>query len=148
MPNISQIFKAEILRVSRKEIKKSLITVRSSTSNLKKTVIELKTKIGILESENKKLLGYFKKVHVEQLPVNPENIGKVRITSKTVRKIREKLGLSQQSFSKLIGISSQNVFVMEHKPGRLNLRKPTLLKLLAIRNIGKREALKRLEDLE
>jgi hypothetical protein len=37
---------------------------------------------------------------------------------------------------------------MEHKGGRLRLRTPTVVKFLALRGIGKREAARRLEEIE
>jgi len=47
-----------------------------------------------------------------------------------------------------MGVSDQGLFKMEHKEGKLKLQKTTLEKFLAIRGIGKREAKKRLEEME
>jgi DNA-binding transcriptional regulator YiaG len=85
----------------------------------------------------------------EQQPdVSPEEAKKARISSKGIRKLRTKLGLSQDSFAKLLGVTSQAVYSMEHKNGRLKLRPATLSHLFSVREMGKREAKSRLEEME
>jgi DNA-binding transcriptional regulator YiaG len=148
MPNLSQALKTEISRISRHEIKTSIRPLHSSTIGLKKTVAELKKRIGVLESENKRLLSSHKTVEAKLAQVSPEEVEKIRITSKSIRALRAKLGLSQEEFGKLIGVSSQNVFVMEHKDGRLRFRGNTLNNIMAVKGIGKREAKKRLEEID
>ena len=144
MPNIAQAFKDEIVRISRKEIKASVGPLHKSNVSLKKVVAELKRKVASLESENKRL----KSKTIQTPRVSPEAAEKVRITSKSIKILRSKLGLSQNSFGKLIGVSSQNVYAMEHKDGRrLKLRKNTLANLLSVRGMGKRDVKKRLEEI-
>jgi|WetSurMetagenome_2_1015567.scaffolds.fasta_scaffold862410_1 DNA-binding transcriptional regulator YiaG len=148
MPNLSQAIKAEIIRISRKEIKSSVNPLRSSNFSLRKNVAELKKKIAGLEADNKRLLSINKKFGAEP-KLSPEAAGKVRVTSKGIKKLREKVGLSQQEFAKLLGVTTQSVFSMEHKTGRrLRLRPKTLANLLSLRGLGKREAAKRLEEMQ
>jgi DNA-binding transcriptional regulator YiaG len=73
---------------------------------------------------------------------------KSRISSKTIRAMRKKLGLSQDSFAMLLGVSGQAVYVMEHRNRRLKLRSGTMARLLALKGIGKREAKRRIEEME
>lgn len=146
MPNLTSILKAEITRLSRKEIKSAVQPLKNANTSLKKTVVELKKRIAALESENKQLQSVRKKTfQPEQSPEIPENI---RITSKTIFSLRKKLGLSQSSFAKLLGVSSNAVYSMEHKNGRLKLRSTTLSGLLALKAMGKREVNKTLEEME
>ena len=145
MPNLNQSLKAEIQRISRKEIKSSVGPIRASAVALKRTAAGLKKRIAALEAANRRLLS-FQKATQEQQPAGA--IPKVRLTAKNIKAFRGKLGLSQEMFGKLIGVSSQNVFILEHKEGRLNVRKKTLANILAIRGIGKREAKRRLEAME
>jgi DNA-binding transcriptional regulator YiaG len=149
MPNLSQILKAEIARLSRKEIRASVSPLRSSNFTLKRTVAELKKKIAILESNSKRLAAMqsdIKEKTGESAAAQGAD-GKIRITSKTVKSLRNKLGLSQDSFASLLGVSGQSVYVMERKGGKLRLRGATLAKFTALRGIGKREALRRVEEL-
>ena len=72
----------------------------------------------------------------------------MRISSRTVKALRKKLGLSQNGLAKLLGVSKQAVYVMERNAGWLRLRAQTVVKFLSLRGIGKREAAKRLEEIE
>lgn len=144
MANLSQAIKAEIVRISRKEIKSSVGPLHSSSVALKHSVAGLKRRIAELESSNKQLMASYKKEQATP-QIAPEEMEKARITSRTVRKLREKLGVSQESFAKLLGVSSQAVYSMEHKDGRLKLRPRTLTGLLAVRGMGKRDVQKKLE---
>jgi len=113
---------------------------------LKKTVADFKKRIAALESEIKRL----KSLHkiIEKPKVDPKVAEKARFTSKSIVKLRNKLGLTQEEFGKLIGVSSQNVYALEHKEGRLKFRPATLSNLLSIRGLGKREAKKRVEEID
>jgi DNA-binding transcriptional regulator YiaG len=148
MPNLAQALKAEIVRISRKEVKAATAPLHSSIVNLKKNVVELKRKIAVLEVENKKLSVSNKSSDKLSAPVSAEIAEKVRITSSGIRKIRTKLGLSLESFAKLIGVSSQAVFALEHKEGRLKLRSKTLAGIIAVRGMGKRDVKKKLEEMK
>jgi len=147
MPNIAQALKAEIVRIGRKEIKASANILHRSIVILKKNVADHKRRIAALESEIKHLKSFHKKIEEQKPKVKPEIAEKVRFTSKSITKLRNKLGLTQEEFGKIIGVSSQNVYALEHKVGRLKFRPATLSNLLSIRGLGKREAKKRLEEI-
>jgi DNA-binding transcriptional regulator YiaG len=147
MANVAQALKAEIVRISRKEIKASVDSIHKTTIGLKKTVAEFKKRIAALETENKILKSISKKFEDQKPEVTPEVAEKVRFTSKSIVILRNKLGLTQEQFGKIIGVSSQNVHALEHKDGRLKFRAATLANLLSIRGLGKREAKKRLEEM-
>lgn len=136
MSNLSQAIKAEIVRLSRKEVKSAVNPIRKSNFTLKLAVAELKRQVATLESANKALL---KTVKPTTEQVAPEEIGKARFTAGTIKKLREKLGASQASFAKFLGVSVNTVNNLEHKTGRLRLRSATLASLLAARKLGKRE---------
>jgi DNA-binding transcriptional regulator YiaG len=150
MSNLSQAFKAEIVRISRKEIKSSVNPIRSAGFVLKRNVAALKKRIAVLESDNKRLIAFRNELQARKSEAQIAEVKdhKVRITSKSVKALRTKLGLSQEGFGKLLGVSSQAVYVMERKDRKLRLRTQTLTKLLALRGIGKREAVRRLEEME
>ena len=147
MPNIGLAFKAEITRISRKEVKAYAGTLHKTTIILKKHVAELKKRLETVEAENRRLVAAHKSV--EELPgkLPPEAAEKVRISSKGIRTLRRKLGLSQNEFAKLLGISSQAVYTMEHKSGRVKMRSATLSRFVMARSLGKREAKRKLETI-
>jgi DNA-binding transcriptional regulator YiaG len=149
MSNIAQALKAEIIRLSRKEIKTSVNPLRKSNFALKKAVWDLKNSVSALTAENKRLSAICKSAQDKQPKVLPEAAEKARFTSKGIRILRTKLGLSQESFAKLLGVSSQAIYAMEHKEGRrLRLRPATMSNLLSVRRMGKREVRRILEEIE
>ena len=144
MPNLSSVLRSEIIRLSRKEIKSAVAPLKNTNTALKKSMVELKKKIAALESENRHLKSSQTITDGNQPSQEvPEN---TRITSKTITSLRSKLGLSQETFGKLLGVSSNAVFSMEHKKGQLKPRSSTLSKLLTLKNMGKREVQKKLEE--
>jgi DNA-binding transcriptional regulator YiaG len=150
MPNLSQVLKAEIARISRKVTKASAKPLRSAGFIVKRTVASLKKRVFTLESANKRLIALVNELHERNAEAKIAEVkdNKVRITSRTVKALRTKLGLSQDGFASLLGVSGQAVYVMEHKGSRLRLRTQTVVKFLSLRGIGKREAARRLEEIE
>jgi len=60
--------------------------------------------------------------------------------------MRTKLGLTQAQFGKLLGVSSLSVSKWERTQGTVTVRNRTLVALRRARGLGKREALKSLQD--
>ncbi|MDD5675494.1 MAG: hypothetical protein PHC61_15095 [Chitinivibrionales bacterium] len=147
MSNIAAALKAEIVRISRKEIKPVAKPLRTTGAYLRKTVAQLKKRIEVLESENKRLISFYKNAQEKQSALSPEIAQKARVSSKNVASLRRKLGLTLDGFSKLLGVSRQAIYTMEKKHGRLKLRSGTLANLLALRGVGRREAKRRLEEI-
>jgi DNA-binding transcriptional regulator YiaG len=150
MPNLSQAIKAEIVRIAHKEIKTSVKPLRSASFLLKRQIAALKKQVVALESDNKRFLALQNELQEKNAGTQIAEVkdNKVRVTSKSVKALRAKLGLSQDKFAVLLGVSGQAVYVMEHKGGKLRLRTPTMTKLLSLRGIGKREAAKRLAEVD
>ena len=69
-----------------------------------------------------------------------------RYSSRSLKAHREKLGFSAADYAKLVGVSAQTIYNWEH--GKSKPRDEQLGSLVAVRDFGKREALKRLELLE
>ncbi len=149
MPNLSQVLKAEIARISRREIKASVTPLKNSGIVLKKNITEIKKRLAILETGTRRLLALQGELQEKKTEARLAGIkdNKVRVTSRSVKALRSKLGFSQDSFAALLGVSGQAVYVMEHKGGRLKLRTPTMTKFLSLRETGKREATRMLEEI-
>ena len=146
MANVAGVLKAEISRISRKEVKAVVKGILKSNVTLKKTVVDLKRRLIQLEKENRRL----KATQAKQPAANPKSeseAGKrVRVTSKGVRTLRKKLHLARPDFGKLFGTTAQTVYMWETKEGELKLRPKTRAALLALRGIGVREAKRRLAE--
>jgi len=148
MSNIAKALKAEISRISRKEAKSTTAPIAKSNIDLKKTVTDLKKRLAALENENKRLLAGVKRVKAEAPKTRPGESKKVRITSTTIRSLRNRLGLSQADFGKLAGVTTHAVYLWENKEGPLNLREKTKAALLSIKGMGSREAKGKLANAE
>lgn len=146
MPNIAKMLKDEIQRIAKHEIKQAITTLRRDNIALKRMSADLKRRLAQLESINKRLVAKAEAIH-PKVEVSGSDETKARITGKIIRSIRSRLGLSQNAFAKLVGVSSQAVIKWEHKDGRLKFRGDTKQRIVAIRNIGKREAISFLQGI-
>ena len=67
----------------------------------------------------------------------------VRFSARSVRAQRRRLGLSAEQYAKLVGVSALTIYHWE--AGKSRPRDKQLASLVAVRGIGKREALARLD---
>ena len=149
MSNIAKVLKAEIVRISKREVKGATQGIGKSNTWLRKTVADLKKRLLLLEKKNKRLTATMKKYQVEspQKPVVEES-GKARFTSKRIHALRRKLRLSQADFARLLGTTPYSVYLWDKKEGALNLRDKTKAAILSIRGLGAREAKEKLAEAE
>ena len=75
-----------------------------------------------------------------------EELDGVRHSARSVRGQRKRLKLSAADFGKLIGVSGLTVYSWEH--GKRRPRKERLAALVAVREMGRREALAKLEAVK
>jgi DNA-binding transcriptional regulator YiaG len=144
MSDVAKVLKTEIARISKREAKSATQRIAKSNAWLRKILAELKRRVVLLENENKHLLAAMKKYQKESPQKPDEETKKARITSKSIRSIRGRLGLSQAGFAKLVGVTTHAVFLWENKEGVLSLRANTRRALLSVRGLGAKEAKERL----
>jgi DNA-binding XRE family transcriptional regulator len=147
MPNIASIFKQEILRLAGKAVRTAVMPLRKDKVALKKIARELKKRVERLEKDNKMLMGEqhrHKKLIIGAIPSDALSI---RVTAKGMRSLRRKLGLTQEEFAKLVDVTAQTIWLWEQKEGALRVRDTTKKAIFAIRDLGAREAKRRLQDL-
>jgi DNA-binding transcriptional regulator YiaG len=147
MPNIVKVLKDEIQRIARKEIKVSASTLHKYNVSLKKTLVEIKRQLATMKQEVRQLKKFQGKHAKAEPRVAPETAEKLRFSAKGIRSLRSKLKLSQADFAKLVGVSSLAVYQWERKEGKLALRQTTKTKLAEIRGFGRKDALKKLEEI-
>jgi DNA-binding XRE family transcriptional regulator len=143
MPNIGSLLKEEIVRLSRRESRSQVDSTRKATIRHRREIAALKRRIAQLERQvallSRKILG-------AQAVVAADTNGRsARFSAKGLRIHRERLGLSADDFGKLLGVSAQSVYNWEQEKARP--RAELLVKVAALRGIGKRDAKARLEDL-
>jgi len=145
MADLAAALKDEIRRLAKKEIKaqtgatkQTVAQYRREIAKLKRQVREQEKKIAFLEVQERKRLG--------QPQVAEEAAEGVRFSARSVKAQRERLGLSAANYAKLVGVSELTIYNWEQ--GKTRPRKEQLAALVAVRGIGKREAMAKLELLK
>ena len=144
MSNVAKVLKDEISRISRKEAKSHVAPIGKSQTALKKTVADLKRRIALLERENKRLVKETQTGKAVTPPALSEETEKARITSKSISSLRNRLGLTQSDFAKLVGVTTHAVYLWENKEGALKLRDKTKAAILSVRGFGAKAAKEKL----
>lgn len=143
MPAITQVFRAEIVRLARKEARSLVEPSRKSSLAARREVTALKRRIEQLE---RALTALQKNARSGKSVAEPVSVEKaLRFRPQGVRAHRDRLGLSAEDFGKLLGVSSQAIYNWEQ--GTARPRPAMLDKFATLRSIGKREALARLRSL-
>jgi len=144
MPNIAAIFKQEIARLSRKEIRQQTKPLRRAVTQYRRDIAKLKREASKLQNELGRLTRQTGNGGAPP-PRSEGNGERARFTAKGVRSHRARLGVSAANFGKLIGVTGHTVYKWEH--GSAKPRKQQLAGLAALRTIGKKDAAARLEKL-
>lgn len=145
MPNLAATLKDEIRRLAKREItsatkstKHAVAQFRRDIANLKRLVAVQQKEIAFLRVQERKRLSQ---------PVSAdEPVEGVRFSARSVRAQRQRLGLSADDFGKLVGVSQMTIYNWEQGKGRP--KNDRLAAFVALRGVGKREAVKKLEMLK
>lgn len=143
MPNIASILKDEIARVARKQVKAEISALKKSSSQHRSSIAALKREMQALEGQLRRA----REAAGSAKPEIEEGDASVRRRFRAggLASHRRKLGLSAEDYGALVGASGQSVYKWER--GDVRPRAKQLEALAAIRGLGKREALARLEVL-
>jgi len=145
MPNLGSVLKQEIARIARRELRTQIAAAKKSSAQQKRHVVELKERVAVLE---RKLaaIGKLEKTSAPAQTAAESPDMRVRFAPKGLRSLRGRLGLSAERFGRLIGVTGQSIYNWEQRV--TTPRAQQLQQLAAVRTIGKREALARLEKLD
>ena len=146
MANIMTVLKAEIVRLARKEAKALTAPLRKPANTTRLTLADLKRRVAALEQENKRLAALLSKVP-QPAPAEEPAKAKGWISGKGILSMRRKLGLSQEAFAQLVGVSPNAVYQWERKSGMLRLRSKTQAAVMSVRELGAREAKAKLAEM-
>ena len=146
MPNIAKVLREEISRIARKEAKAAVTPIRKPAVAVRRGVADLKRRVALLEKQVKSLNASLAKI-LQPEPVAAPAGSRNWISGKGVRSLRKRLGLSQDEFAKLVGVTPNGVYIWERKPGMLRMRDATKAAVMAVRGLGAREARLRLAGM-
>ncbi len=140
MPNVASVLKAEISRVTRKEL-------RSETASLKRSLVAYRTAIATmrkrLEALERQLRAHRKTAARHE--VEEDSGPSLRFRADGLKKHRARLALSAADAGKIIGVSALTVYNWEN--GKTRPRASQLEGIARLRSLGKREAAAKLEEL-
>jgi DNA-binding XRE family transcriptional regulator len=140
MPNIGTVLKSEISRVSRKEVRGETLALKKSISQYRSQIADLKRRVHALEQ----LVKRAGKARNSSAGEPPEPGGNLRFSAKGLAAQRRRLGLSAASVARLLGVSALSVYKWES--GKTRPRAKQIEAIARLRGMGKREAMKRLEN--
>jgi len=143
MPNIGSVLKSEIARVSRREMRQELASLRRSSVAYRRDIAALKRRVVDLERKASALVKERERAKATAAPQNESEGKGSRFQARGLRSLRQRLGISQAQLAKLIGVSGLTVYNWES--GRASPRKERLAAIVALRKLGKRELIARLE---
>ena len=146
MSTFAKTFKDEVTRLARKEAKAAVAPIRKPSGANRSALADLKRRVAALEKETRHLAALLTKIPQPEpvaAPVNRKNW----ISGKGVRSLRQKLGLSQEAFAKLVGVTPNCICLWECKPGMLRMRETTKAAVFAVRQLGAREAKQKLAEM-
>jgi DNA-binding XRE family transcriptional regulator len=143
MPNVGVMLKQEIVRLSRREIRKQVQPTQKASAQYRRHIAALKRQVATLERQ----VALLQKGAQGRAAPAPTSAGgtKLRFVAKGLKSQRTRLGLSASDYGKLVGVSAQSVYNWEQ--GHASPRQEQLRMIATVRGMGKREALQRLESL-
>ena len=139
MPNIAGVLKEEICRLAKKEAKAATTQLQRASVQYRSDIAKLKKLVG---QQSKEIVALRKKEQPQAVEESDQNI---RFSARSVKAQRQRTALSAANYAKLVGVSEITIYNWES--GKTKPQKAQLDALAAVRGIGKREALKKLEEI-
>jgi DNA-binding transcriptional regulator YiaG len=144
MPDVAAVLKEEITRLARKEVKQQVGPLRKTIAEQRRTIAALRRQVTEL-ARNQAFLQQQENRRLAEAPKANAAKG-VRFSARGVKVDRKRLGLSAKDYGLLVGVSDQTIYNWER--GRSKSGATALAGWAAVRGLGKREAVRRLELLE
>lgn len=142
MTNLASILKAEIVRVSRREVRDEIKSLKKTTATQRSEIAALKKRAQALEQLVRKLTrGMTKTVAASTDEVASP---RYRFSAERLAANRKRLNLSAADFGRLVGASGQSVYKWES--GKVRPQAKQLTALAALKSIGKKQAQARLAE--
>lgn len=147
MTNLASALKSEVARLARKELRAETEALKKSVATQRSEIAALKRRTLELEKSLKALTRLANKAGRAAEPAPDEgDAGQFRFRASGMASNRKRLGLNAEEFGLLVGASGQSVYLWES--GKTKPRPQSLAAIAALRGIGKREVIARLEALK
>jgi len=142
MGKMEEALKAEMLRLTRKQFRQNVDPLAKEVKELKRTVAKLEK---LLDSREKASNDESKQPpHQALSQVSDDEIKTARLSSRAIKNIRKKLGISQEKLAAVLDVSPGAVAFWEQ--GRAKPRGENKAALVALRKLGRRNMKRILAD--
>ena len=145
MPNIAVVFRDEMRRLAKKEVRPAVAPLKKKVAELTRTNAAWKRMIPQLERTVARLEGQAKARQLEGVQRGAQAVKGVRIGPRSIAAQRRRLKLTRAEFGRLAGVSANTIYLWE--TGEVSPRDKSRAVLVELRKIGAREA-KRLLAVE
>lgn len=151
MPNIASVFKAEIARLARKELRGNSVALKKAVAAQRSEIANLKRRLHALEATVKRLSKESGANDARRRTAAPAeaveaDAAGLRFRATGMAANRKRLGLSAADFGLLVGATGQSIYAWE--TGKTKPRPQALAAIAALRGIGKREVEARLAGIK
>ncbi len=143
MQDLIHALRSEITRLANKEIKGQTGVLRAASARYRREIADLKRVTKDLDNR----LAHIEQQELKRVrkPPSPDLAEGRRFSARGLKSHRAKLGLSAEDYGQLAGVRGQMIYKYER--GETKPRKAQIAKLVAVRELGKKEARRRLELL-
>ena len=142
MSSLTSILNNEIRRLARKEIKAESAATRKASAQYRRDIAGLKREVR----DQARTISALERAISAAKTRSDDDSTPARFSPTWLRAHREKLELSASDYAVLVGVSPLTIYNWEK--GKTRPRQQQLQAWSAIRKLGKRDAWKRLDDLE
>ena len=140
MPSLASVLKDEIRRLARKETKAQVKALQFASTQHRRDIAKLKRSVA----EQERQLARLQKRSPAPVPAASDT--EIRFSPDWVANHRDKLGLSAADYAALVGVSHLTIYNWEK--GKTRPQRRQLEAWAAVRKLGKREAWRKLEQME
>lgn len=142
MPNIASLFKSEITRIARKEIRAEIQALRKASAQYRSDIAALKRRVA---EQDRLIVKLTKKQSIAGGDSNVQQASQLRFRADGFASLRKKLDLSAAEMGKLLGVSLQTIYHWEK--GQSKPRASQLQAIAQVRRLGKRGVAARLTEV-
>ena len=143
MGKLEKSIKSEIVRLAKREMRKTSVPLSRDVRLLKSTVSQLRKTVLALERFAAQQQKELKKRKIP-LEATPEEVKKSRFSPALIRSLRKNLGISQKELAILAGVTVGAVHLWEK--GNIEPKDEKKAVIVALRKLGRREVKKLLEE--
>ena len=143
MAKFETIIKSEIVRLAKREVRKTTVPLGRDVRSLKSVVSQLRKSVSTLQriaASQQKELEKGKK----PLEAAPEEVQVSRFSPRLIRSLRSHLGITQKELAVLTDVTVGAVHQWENGQFKPSMKKKAAM--VALRKLGRREVRKLLED--